>query len=82
MKETAAVLQKIYYDYTYIFKIRWISSEFRAVFKIQHTFDLLITDLESMTAETDMDENTQSQALGHLRYLKDNAFSIFEFPIG
>ena len=59
----AIALERQYYQYSGIFKVRWLASEFNAIYKIYKSYDLLATDLESISADDTYDEVTRQQAL-------------------
>jgi len=79
LKETAIAMERQYYQYSGIFKIRWLASEFSALHKIYKSFETLTTDLESISADDTYDDVTKQQALGIFRKLKNKNIIAFFF---
>lgn len=49
LKETAKKLNTAFYELNYIFRTRWISSEFRAISNVKKVWLLIIKDLEEVS---------------------------------
>lgn len=64
------------YEISYIFEARWISSEFKAIKNINETWELLITDIESISVDTTFSSTSKSQAKGLSQQLKEKIFVI------
>ena len=67
MQETLLNLNKI-------FKIRWISSEVQALQRVRHNWKLLVIDLDEISADPNFEPNTQNEAIGRGRQLRDVNF--------
>lgn len=50
---TASEMGEIYYEYSQIFRVRWIASEYAAVLKVKESYTLLITDLQIIINNVD-----------------------------
>ena len=64
LNETSIALEMVYYQYSGLFIVRWISSEFLACSKIFKSFDVLLMDLESISADQTFDDLTRQHARG------------------
>lgn len=71
LHETAEALALPFYEFSALFKIRWLVSEFSALNRIFKSYHMLSTDLESLKAEKSADTNTIAEAKGLIRMLQD-----------
>ena len=80
LRELAQVLNEQIYEFNYIFEIRWVTSEFTALKKLNSSWNLAVTDLNSISADRSFHENTRAQARGIAERLSDRNFMlIFQF---
>ena len=82
LRELASVLNEHLYQLSYIFEVRWISSEFAALKRLNDSWHLLVLDLDSISMDSSFSESTRAQAKGLSRELKDKFFLlILEFTL-
>lgn len=74
LRLTAEALAQTFHELNYIFKIRWVSSEFSALDRINKNYVLLVTNLESIQASQDFDADTTNVATGLLSSLSSIRF--------
>lgn len=74
LRELAYVMDVTMKELSYIFEVRWISSEFKALQSINSTWFLVVTDLDSISVDPSFNDLTRSQAKGLSSKLKNKNF--------
>ena len=82
MKETSIALERVYCQYSGIFNVRWIASEFLACCKIFKSFDVLVIDLVSISANQTFDDLTRQHAKGlRTKLIQKNNQAFFQIAL-
>jgi len=76
LRKMAEVLDYAFYEFNYIFKVRWVASELNAIKKINLTWNLLITDLEAISVDSHFNSETQNIAKGLIKKLTGKHFIV------
>ena len=67
-------------DLNYIFEVRWIASEKRAVEKVLKGYEVFFEDLQEIKDSEDFDDKTRSKAAGLFKLLENkNIFIVLNF---
>lgn len=75
LKETSEHLNLPFYDLNYIYRTRWISSEFQAITNFKRVWVLINKDLESIIQDrTNFDIKSRDKALNLLKQIRGKKF--------
>jgi hypothetical protein len=79
LADTASEMNEIYYEFSQIFRIRWIASEYSAISKVKKSYTLLANDLEAIITNADKDftSATVQEAKVLLEKITDKHFFSF-----
>ncbi len=61
-------------EFTYIFEVRWIASEQRAISNVVDNLPMLMKELDDLSTNSDFSEKSRNTAMGILNTLKDRSF--------
>ena len=64
LRALATSLEKPLYETSYIFEVRWISSEFLALKRLNQSWELLVSDLGSISADNSFSDHARTTARG------------------
>lgn len=82
LRMTSKRLGSTFYRLTYIYEIRWISSQLRAMQSVHLMWEVLVIDLDEIARDTGFSEDTRSKASQLHKSLKGKSFLlIFNFVL-
>lgn len=74
LRQLAETLNIKLYEFSYIFRARWIASEFQALTNVNQSWYLLVNDLESISDDNSFSDTTRSKAKGLSQKLTNKNF--------
>jgi hypothetical protein len=77
LRNTAEAIDEELYELNYIHSIRWVSSKYSALDRVDKNHIIMLTNLESIKVDPDFDRETQQVASGNYAILLNVRFKAF-----